>query len=187
MLCPNCQNELEGNPRVCPHCGTDLRIAKNLLDGYSEQLTRGLDALRRSDLSSAMTSLRDATKLVSGFAEAHFFYGTALCLSDRFDEAREEFERIPKEHRLGHQARYIIAKMTILTQLKAELGLPDQKDRERAAKNLEKLKSCHKKLSLLEEELALKMLSSQDSRFEHLSHAADRLTSLRMDGDSSDD
>ena len=187
MLCPSCREELERDPRVCPHCGTDLRIARKLLDDYSFQLARGVDALKRGDLPLASTSLRDAIKLVAGIPEAHFFYGTTLGLSGRFDEAMEEFKEVPEEHKLGPQARHIIAQMTMLTQLYTELGLPDQTDKKGAAKNLQKLKSSHEKLSDLEGELALKILSSQDSRLAHLSSAADRLASFRLDDASNDD
>ena len=187
MLCPNCRNVLDRNPRLCPLCGTDLRIAKKLLDDYSDQLAKGVDALKRGGLASAVTSLKDAINLVAGIPDAHFFYGTTLGLSGRFDEAMEEFKKVPEDHKLGQEARYIIAQMTMLTELHTELALPDEKDKKRAAKNLEKLKSSYGKLSHLEEELALKMLSSQDSRFAHLSPVADRLASFRMDGASNDD
>ncbi len=187
MLCPNCRNELDGEPRVCPHCGTDLRIAKELLNGYADQLAKGIDALQRGDLASAATSLRDAIKLVAGFPEAHFFYGIALGLSGRFDEAMEELKRVPKDHKLGREAQRVIAVMTSLIKLHSELGLPDEMDEKRAAKGLEELKSSLGTLSHLEEELALKMLSSQDSRLAHFSSVADRLASFRMDGASNDD
>jgi len=187
MLCPNCRKELERNPRVCPNCGTDLRIAIELLGDYSDQLAKGVDALKHGDLATAVTRLKDAIKLVAGIPEAHFFYATALGLSGRFDEAMEEFKKVPEDHNLCQEARHIMAQMMILTRLHAELGLPDEKDKKRAARKLKKLKSSYKKLSHLEEELTLKTLSSQDSRFAHLSYIADRLASFRMDGASNDD
>ena len=187
MVCPNCRKELDANPRVCPHCGTDLRIAANLLSAYADQLKKGIDALQRGDLISASTGLRRAIKLVSGFPEAHFFYGLALALGGSFDDAIEELRKVPQDHKFAQEAESVIALIRNLVQLHAGLCLPDEKDTERAAQSIIVLKNSCGKLSHLEEELALKMLSSQDSRFAHLSSIADRLASFRTEGASSND
>jgi len=187
MVCPNCRKELDANPRVCPHCGTDLRIAKNLLSAYADQLKKGIDALQRGDLISAATGLRRAIKLVSGFPEAHFFYGLALGLAGSFDEAIEELRKVPQDHEFGQESSSVIALIVNLVQLRAGLCLPDEKDNERAAQSMIKLKNSYGVLSHLEEELALKMLSAQDSRLAHLSSIADRLASFRTEGASIND
>ncbi|MBN2209711.1 MAG: tetratricopeptide repeat protein [Candidatus Coatesbacteria bacterium] len=187
MVCPNCRKELDANPRVCPHCGTDIRIAKNLLSAYADQLKNGIDALKRGDLASAATDLRQAIKLVSGFPEAHFFYGLALGLAGRFDDAIEELRKVPLDHEFGQESSSVIAMIGNLMQLHAGLCLPDEEDNKRAAQSMMKLKNSDRVLSHLEEELALKMLSAQDSRFAHLSSTADRLASLRAEGASSND
>ncbi len=179
MRCPNCKRELDTAPRVCPHCGTDIRIAKSLLGSYADHLANGISALLRQDLDHAETSLRKAIRLVDGIADAHFFLGITLGLSRRISEAIEEFKMVPEEHRLGGESRRIMDKMTALLKLPTELCLPDERDRKAAAVQLERMSVSIERMSHLKQELSLRMLSSQDARFAHLASLADRLANLR--------
>lgn len=181
MRCPNCKRELDTAPRVCPHCGIDIRIAKSLLGSYAAHLANGINALLRQDLEHAENNLRKAIRLVDGIADGHFFLGITLGLSRRLDEAIGEFKLVPGEHRFGSESRRIMDKMTALLRLPTELCLPDERDKAAAAVQLERMSASIGRMSHLEQELSLRMLSSQDARFAHLASLADRLASLRKE------
>jgi len=179
MRCPNCKRKLDTSPRVCPHCGTDIRIAKSLLSSYAKHLADGINAILSQDVDHAEVSLRRAIRLVDGIADAHFFLGITLGLSHRVNEAIQQLRKVPEEHRLGGEARRIMEKMTTLVELPLELCMPDERDREAAATHLKRMSEGLERMSHLEQELSLRMLSSQDARLSDLASLADGLASLR--------
>ncbi|MBN1592175.1 MAG: hypothetical protein JW941_02865 [Candidatus Coatesbacteria bacterium] len=181
MLCPNCREELEGDPRVCPHCGTDLRIAKSLLDNYSAQLQAGIHSLQIGDIPSAIEQLREAIELIEGIFDAHFYLGVALILNGQRDNGVLHLDRIPDGHSLFTEARAIIERIDSIKELRASLMLPDERDKEAAARRLRTLESEFDELSGLEQELELKMLASQSTELRRFSAVADRLTTIRFE------
>lgn len=178
MLCPECHNEVPDDARVCSHCNSDIQTARRLLSDYAACVERGLLDLRSNRIGEAISSFREAVRLVSGLGQAHFLLGIAHAQLGHYELALDNLRRVPQGHALSAEAGELITRITSLLNLRRDLLLPDDSER-RGATLFVSLDQQLRKNFLMDAELSLRMLEALHPSFENLPRLAEKLANLR--------
>lgn len=93
MRCPHCRTINRDDRANCYHCGKDLVILRLIINKAKQHYNDAVEKVAEDQLYEALGDLNAALELDSALLEGHVLRGTILARLERFDEARESWER----------------------------------------------------------------------------------------------
>jgi tetratricopeptide (TPR) repeat protein len=93
MRCPNCQTINRDDRATCYHCGKDLQVLRLIINKAKQHYNDATEKLADDRPHDALADLEAALELDSRLVPAHVLKGTILARLERFEEAREAWER----------------------------------------------------------------------------------------------
>ncbi|MBN1477874.1 tetratricopeptide repeat protein [Candidatus Sumerlaeota bacterium] len=93
IVCPHCETANRLNRATCVHCGRDISMLRVIANKARHHFNTALEHAERSRWEDAIVELRNCLDLDAHFVSAWNVLGTCLAKLERFDEAREAWER----------------------------------------------------------------------------------------------
>ena len=109
MQCPYCQTENRDDQEKCYYCDRDLTMLRLIVNKAKHHFNQGLEFAERNRNDEAITEMRNALDLDGSMVNALVVLGTLYAKQEKFDEARQCWQRaLDLDHRYRKAHEYLM-------------------------------------------------------------------------------